>query len=89
MLKGVAISGDRNVIKKEAQKILKYKDFILEIQYMWNVKAKVIPVIKGANGTISKSLGQYLSSVPGKHETKELQNIALLGTEHILWRVLP
>jgi len=49
----VAISGDRNVIKKEAEKILKYKDLTIEIQPMWNVKTKVIPVIKGATGTIS------------------------------------
>jgi len=45
MLIEVAIPGDRNVIKKEAEKILKYKDLIIEIQRMWNVKAKVIPVI--------------------------------------------
>jgi hypothetical protein len=43
----VAISGDRNVIKKEAEKILIYKDLTIEIQRMWNVKAKVIPVITG------------------------------------------
>jgi hypothetical protein len=43
------------VIKKEAEKILKYKDLTTEIQSMWNVKTKVIPVIKGATGTISKS----------------------------------
>ena len=52
----VAISGDRNVIKKEAEKILKYKDLTIEIQRMWNVKTKVIPVIKGATEPISKSL---------------------------------
>jgi len=51
----VAISGDRNVIKKEAEKILKYKDLTKEIQRMWNVKTKVIPVIIGATGTISNS----------------------------------
>ena len=28
---------------------------IIEIQRMWNVKTKVIPVITGATGTISKS----------------------------------
>jgi hypothetical protein len=33
----VAISGDRNAIKKEAEKILKYKDLTIEIQRMWNV----------------------------------------------------
>ena len=48
----VAISGDRNVIKKEAEKILKYKDLTTEIQRMWNVKTKVIPVKIGATGTI-------------------------------------
>ena len=49
-----AISGDRNVIKKEAEKILKYKDLTIEIQRMWKLKTKVIPVIIGATGTISK-----------------------------------
>jgi hypothetical protein len=52
MLIDVAIPGDRNVIKKEAEKILKYKDLIIEIQRMWNVKAKVIMVILGVTGTI-------------------------------------
>jgi uncharacterized membrane protein len=44
MLIDVAIPGDRNVIKKEAERILKYKYFII----------RVIPVIIGATGTISK-----------------------------------
>jgi hypothetical protein len=55
MLIDVAISGDRYVIKKEAEKIIKYKDITIEIRRMWNVKTKVIPVIIGATGTTSKS----------------------------------
>jgi len=51
------------VIKKEADKFLKYKDLIKEIQRMWNVKAEVIPVINGATGTISKPFRQYLSNI--------------------------
>jgi len=51
----VAIPGDRNMFNKEAEKMLKYKDLIKEIQRMWNVKAKVIPVIIRATGTISQS----------------------------------
>ena len=50
MLIDVAISGDRNVIKTEADKILKYKDLTIEIRRMWNVKTKVIPVIIGRLG---------------------------------------
>jgi hypothetical protein len=73
MLIDVAILGDRNMIKKEAKKITKYKDLTTEIQRMWNVKAKVIPVIIGATGTISESLRRYLSNIPGKHEIKKMQ----------------
>ena len=50
----VAISADSNIIKKEAEKMLKYKDLIIEIQRMLNVKIAMIPVIIGATGTISK-----------------------------------
>jgi hypothetical protein len=55
---------------------------------MWNVKTKVTPVIIAATGTISKSFRKYLSSVPGKHDIKELQKTAALGTAHILRKVL-
>jgi len=40
---------------------------------MWNVKAKVIPVIIVTTGPFSKSLRQYLSNIPGKDEIKELK----------------
>ena len=40
MLKYVANSGDRYLIKKEVENIPKYKDFTTEIQHMWNVEQK-------------------------------------------------
>jgi hypothetical protein len=76
------------VIKKEAEKILKYKDLKIEKQLMWNVKTKVIPVIIGATGTISKSFRKYVSNIPEHHEVKELKKTAILGTAHILRKVL-
>jgi hypothetical protein len=69
MLIDVATSGDRNMIKKETEKILKSEDLTIKIQCMWNFKTKVIPVITSVNGTISKSL----SNIPEKHAIKELQ----------------
>ena len=55
---------------------------------MRTVKTKVIPVIIGATGNISKSHRKYVSNIPGKHEVKDLQKTAILGTAHILRKVL-
>jgi hypothetical protein len=88
VLVDVASPGDRNVTKKEAEKILYYKDFITEIQCMWNANAKMILVLIGVTETISKSLRQYLNNIPEKHEIKELQKTAVLGTAHELREVL-
>jgi hypothetical protein len=55
---------------------------------MWNVKTRVISVITGATGTISKSFRKYISNIPGNHEVKELQKTAILGTAHIPRKVL-
>ena len=73
MLIDVAISGNRNVIKKEAKKILKYKNLTIQIQRMWNVKTRVIPVVRVATGTIPKSFRKHVSNIPGHHDVKELQ----------------
>jgi hypothetical protein len=56
----IAIPSDKNVIQKEAEKKLKYKNLSIEIQRMWNMKCCVIPVIIGATGIVSKSLQNYL-----------------------------
>ena len=84
MLIDVANSGDRNVIKKEAEKILNYKDLTAHVE----CKTKVTPVIIGVTGTISKSFRKYVSNIPRNHEVKELQKTAILGTAHILREVL-
>jgi hypothetical protein len=55
---------------------------------MWNMKAKVIPVIIGATGNISKSLRQYLSKIPEKHDVKEQKKAAIFVIVHILRKVL-
>jgi hypothetical protein len=76
------------VIETEAENILKYKDLIIEMQRMWNVKARSILVILGATGTISKSLRQHLSNTQGEYEIKELQRTATFITAHKLQKVL-
>jgi hypothetical protein len=73
LLIDVTIPSDKNVVQKEAEKILKYKNLSIEIQRMWNMKCFVIPVIIGATGIVSKSLQKYLESIPGQHSIDSLQ----------------
>jgi len=84
----VAIPADRNAVQKEAEKKLKYKSLCIEIQRMWNLKCTIIPVIIGATGIVTRSLRKNLEAVPGKHSIDSLQKTAILGTSHIIRKVL-
>ena len=55
---------------------------------MWNVKTRVIPVLIGATGAISKTFRKYVSDIAENNDVKELQKTAILGTAHILRKVL-
>jgi hypothetical protein len=52
LLIDVVISWDGNIIRKEAEKRLKYTNLSTEIQRMWNMKSFVIPVIIGPTGIV-------------------------------------
>jgi hypothetical protein len=84
----VAIPADRNVVQKEAEKKLKYKSLGIDIQRMWNLKCTIIPVIIGTTGIVTRSLRQNLEAVPGKQSIDSLQKTAVLGTSHIIRKVL-
>jgi hypothetical protein len=60
----------------------------IEIQRMWNMKCFVITVIIGATGIVSKSLQKYLETIPGQHSIDSLQKTAILGTSHVIRKVL-
>jgi hypothetical protein len=55
---------------------------------MWNLKATVTAVIIGVTGSSSKSFRNYMSKVVGDQLIKELQQTAIVGTEHVLQKVL-
>ena len=85
----VAIPADRSVVQKEAEEKLKYKSLLcIEIQRMWNLKYTIVPVIIGATGIVTRSLRKHLEAVPGKHSIDSLQKTAILGTAHIIRKVL-
>ena len=84
----MAIPADRNVVQKETEKKLKYKSLYIEIQRMWNLKCTIIPIIIGATGIVTRSIRKNLEAVPGKHSIDSLQKTAILGTSHIIRKVL-
>jgi hypothetical protein len=84
----VAINADRNVVQKEAEREVKYKSLCIDIQRIWNLKCTIIPVIIGDTGIVTRSLKKTLEAVPGKHSIDSLQKTAILGTSHIIRKVL-
>jgi hypothetical protein len=55
---------------------------------MWNLKWTIIPVIIGVTRIVTKSLRKNLEAIPKKHSTESLQKTAILGTSHIIRKVL-
>jgi hypothetical protein len=86
LLIDVAVPSDWNVIRKDSEKKLKYKNLSIEIQRMWNMKCN--PVIIGATGIVTKGLKRHLETIPGKHPIDCLQKTAVLGTSNIIRKVL-
>ena len=58
-----------------------------ELQKIWNVKVKIIPLVVGSLGAISKQFGNRLKEI-GITGTAQVQKIYLLGTARILRKVL-
>ena len=75
-------------MQKKAEKKLKYKSLCIEIQRMWNLKCTIIPVVIGATGIVTRRLRKNLEAVPGKQSIYSLQKTAVLGTSHIIRKVL-
>lgn len=42
----------------------------------------------GATGSLLGSFEKHLDDIPGKHSSEKLQNMAILGTAHILRMIL-
>ena len=55
---------------------------------MWKFKTTVIPVVVGALGVLSKDFETAVELIPGNICAKEVQKIALMGTAHILRKIL-
>ena len=79
----IAVPGDAGIVEKEKEKVEKYQDLRREVARLWNVKAKVGPIVVGALGAVTPNLSKHLWMQLGDHKDR-----ALLGTARLLRRVL-
>ena len=82
-----AVPWDKNVVKEE-EKILKYSPLALEVRRMHGVSTKIIPIVVGALGVVSKNLPGYLADLQVPDVLGGLQTSAIIGTAIILRKVL-
>ena len=88
MIIDVAVPGDFRVKEKEIEKITKYQDLVVEINRMWDTNSKVIPIVIGALGA-QNQLIDYLALLGVQtRKAESMQQTALLGSAHILRKVL-
>ena len=59
-----------------------------ELQKIWNVKVKIIPLVLGSLGAIPKQFCNRLMQICITAGTAQVQEIVLLGTARILRKVL-
>ena len=83
-----AVPADHRIKLKECEKKDKYLDFARELKKLWNMQVKIIPIVIGAFGTVTKGLLKGLEDVEVGARVETIQTTALLRTVRILRRVL-
>ena len=82
----VAIPSDYNIQK--STEMTKYVDIQIECQGMWDKTVEVVPIIIGGTGLVEKNQKKYFNRIPGCLSVYNLQRSAILGTAHILRKLL-
>ena len=67
-------------LQKETEKCEKYQDLAREIHRIWKSRTKVVPVVVGALGSVSKKLAGHLEQLGIKNRTRTMQKV---GTPRI------
>ena len=66
-----------------------HHDLKIEIKRIWNSRSvKIIPIILGALGTISRGFEKWLMLLEMPCSMEIVQHVCLLGSENILRKVL-
>ena len=81
------VPGDSR-IEEEKDKIEKYQDLGRELQKIWNVKVKIIPLVVGSLGATPNQFSNRLKQIGIAAGAAQIQKTVLLGMAIILRKVL-
>ena len=84
----LAVGEDLRIKLKESEKKDKYLNLASELEKLWNMKVKIIPIVVGAFGTVSKGLLKGLEDLEAGGREETILITALLRKDRILRRVL-
>ena len=83
-----AVPEDSRIKEKEKDKIEKYEDLGRELQKIWNVKVKIIPLVVDSLGAIPKQFSKTLKQIGITAGTVQFRKTVLLGMARILGKIL-
>ena len=84
----IAVPADQNILTTEDE-VARYQDLELEIKRVHGAtKVAVIPLVIGALGTNSNKAKLWYGQLSLPEIFGSVQLSAILGTAHILWKVL-
>ena len=79
---------DINIFAKETEKLLKYKDFQIEVDRMWQLKTLIIPIVADISGLVKKGTAKHLEKILDKQYLAKVQKRVLTSPAHILRKAL-
>ena len=80
LLIDISVPADARVEEKDQEKMHGYPDLARELRRLWNVETKVILIVVGALGTVTKSLEKNLKKAGSDVTVELLQKAVFLGT---------
>ena len=83
-----AVPADHRIKLKECEKKDKYLDLARELKKLWNMQVRIIPIVIGAFGTVTKGLLKGLEDLKVGGRVETIETTTLLRTARIPRRVL-
>ena len=83
-----AVPADHRINLKESEKKDKYLHLARETKNLWNMKEKIVPILIGVIGTLTKGFLKGLEDLEVGGRLVIIKTTALLRTARILRRVL-